>query len=295
MATCPNCCDAQNSRLSPVIATRISDGSRVRNVLVDRVCLDRTCAAWTFLMVVRNQTKPVTRMVKPHTTRNLFTNALLCAGLLMASMAPGALASDGNTDCEQEGKNTQCNALGSIAMETQTEILGEPILVHITTTVDDTHSQQGARYIMFSIRHDATDSPVSLSLVSFETGKGEIFTERIDHPIPNEINVWVQVADIPEGKPIDIAVEVGSSDRGAFRLETLVMAFDRGYEPVSGTDGNEVTLFSFTMLGVNKESSNVASGSGTTLIDRVRVPGPGLPLTLLGVVAAGLWASRRRA
>lgn len=245
-------------------------------------------------MVVRSQTNHVTRMVKPHTTRNLLANALLCAGLLMAFMAPGALASHGTTDCEQEGKNTQCNALGSIAMETQAEILGEPILVHITTTVDDTHSQQGARYIMFSIRHDAADSPVSLSLASFETSKGEIFTERIDQPIPNEINVWVQVADIPEGKPIDIAVEVGSSDRGAFRLETLVMAFDRGYEPVRGTDGNDVTLFSFTMLGVNEESSSVASGSGASLIDRVRVPGPGLPLATLGVVAAGLWARRGR-
>lgn len=242
------------------------------------------------------QCRLVTRMKPRHPpTRPV---SLLCVGLLAAALlsAPAAGAQSSSSQsmsCEQEGKNTQCNDLGSIAMDTQREIRGEPIKVEIDATIDDTLAERGARYVMFSVRHDGSDSPVSLSLEKFSTRQGTIFTERIDHDIPNEINIWAHVADIPEGEPIKIVLNVGASDRGAFRLETLVMPFDRGYEPVRGRGGAEVTLFSFTMLGVNKESSDVSKGASSSIVDRVRTPGLGSAALLSGLLAAAAVAARR--
>lgn len=232
--------------------------------------------------------------------------ALLCAGFLiaMAVAMPAAAEPHDTTNgtsqttatangCEQDGKNTQCNDLGSIAMDTQREIRGELIEVKIDLTIDDTHTDQGARYIMFSVRHDGSSSPVSLSIKSFDTSAGPIFAERIDHDRPNEINIWTHVADIPEGKPIDLVVTVGANDKGAFQLETLVMPFDRGYEPVRERGGAEVTLFSFTMLGVNEPSGDVNQGSGLSLVDRVRTPGPSVPALLGGLFALAFIVARR--
>lgn len=245
----------------------------------------------------------VTRMhLRPNDqNKRILPTAIGAAGalalLLVAALAaPSAQAAhNSGYDCEQDGKNTECNDLGRIAMDTQREIRGEPIMVQVDATVDDTHSDMGARYVMFSVRHDPSggSSPLSLSLEKFSTQEGAIFTERIDHDVPNEINIWAHVADIPEGEAIELVVKVGASDRGAFQLETLVMPFDRGYEPVRGDDGKEITMFSFTTLGVNEETPDVSS-SGGSFVDRFRTPGFTGVAALAALSAAVLVAVVRR-
>ena len=215
------------------------------------------------------------------------TLAIGCLGVFAVAVL--AVPAGAQRGCEQDGKNMQCNEFGTISMDTQREIRGEPIEVTVDAMVLDNHMEQGARYIMFSVRHDNAGhaSPVSLELKKLSTRHGAIFTDRVDHDIPNEINVWAHVADVPENTPIQLVVGVGASDRGAFRLETLVMPFDRGYEGLRDRSGEEVTMFSFTMLGVNEETGDVGGGD-RSFVDKLRTPGftGGAGLAALVVVAA---------
>lgn len=229
------------------------------------------------------------------TLRRRLGGLLTCVLFLATSIAtlPGVHAS--HNLCEEDGKNIQCNDLGAIAMDAQHEVRGDPVQVVVEVTVDDTYTDAGARYMMFSVRHDARggESPVSLRLDAFESAKGPIFTQRIEQDIANEVNIWAHVADIPEGETLDLRVTVGASDRGAFRLETLVMPFDRGYEPVKTSSGEDVSLFSFTLLGVNEETSTVGT-SGDSWGKRFGIPGYGAAVALAAVAAAALVIKRRQ-
>jgi hypothetical protein len=199
-----------------------------------------------------------------------------------------------DSGCTQQDRNVQCNEFGSIAMNSQSDIRGSPIDVTTDLTIISTFQSQAARWLLFSVRSadEGGSNPVTLDLVHFSTSFGDVVTTRIEHPNAHEINIWVDTLDIPVGTPISLQVHVGSTERGAFRLETLVMAFDRGYSPVKDSQGNEVSLFSFTLLGVNQETSAVAAAGQGSVIEGHKLPGLAA-VPLLAALAAAVALARR--
>ncbi|MEA3203358.1 MAG: hypothetical protein QOI63_1033 [Thermoplasmata archaeon] len=188
--------------------------------------------------------------------------------------------------CNQPGKNIQCTGFGSIAMDTQRDIKGDPVDLTASVWLNTNYADHGTRWILFSIRNVTSEgSPIAISLLKFATPSGEVVTTRVDHDKPNEVDLWVDILDTPVNTPITIDVQVGSSERGAYRLEALVLAFDRGYETVK-VDGGEASLFASTLLGVNKETGKIANAGGGSILQGKKTPGllvPGLVLALCAV------------
>jgi hypothetical protein len=75
------------------------------------------------------------------------------------------------------------------------------------------------------------------------------------------------------------------------------MAFDRGYAPVRDGAGNEASLFSFTLLGVNKETAAGSSGGGGSFLQGYKLPGfeTGPALVAITLAVAAVAVARRRA
>jgi hypothetical protein len=196
--------------------------------------------------------------------------------------------------CTQPGKNVQCNGFGSITMDSQATIKGEPATLTIDIWLNSNMADQGARWILFSVRNNTSDgSPIAISLDKFATPNGDVVTTRVDHDKANEIDLWVDVLDTPVQTPITIQVQVGSSERGAYRLEALVLAFDRGYETLKGSDGTEASLFSSTLLGVNKETGALANAGGGSLLQGKKTPGLLVPGVVALLACAAVVARRR--
>jgi hypothetical protein len=127
-----------------------------------------------------------------------------------------------------------------------------------------------------------------VNLDSFTADGAQIVTSKKEVK-PYEVDLWVDVEDVPVGKTITLDMTVGAAEAGAFQLETLVMSFDRGYAPVTMSGGVEASLFSFTLLGVKSPTGSVGAGP---LSDGYSVPGLGLP-ALLAAVGVALIVRRR--
>lgn len=203
------------------------------------------------------------------------------AGPSMAASSPG---------CAEIGMNMQCTAFGTIKMDARRDIRGSPIDVAAQIQLNTSHSDRGARWIMFSVRNvtDEGPSPVTIAVIRMSTASGDVVTTRVEQTKAAEVNLWVDVLDLPLGVPISLELNVGATQRGAFALETLVMAFDRGYAPIKDGFGNDASLFSFTLLGVNQESRSTAGDEGDSIVDGKKLPAPGLVagIVVLGVLAA---------
>jgi hypothetical protein len=215
--------------------------------------------------------------------------AALALALLLG--LPSAAAQGG---CAEDGRNMQCTGFGRISMESQRDIRGDAIDVAAAITLDTAYADQGARWLLFSVRNVEADgsNPVTIELDHFTSPYGDIVTTRVEHATANELDLWVDILDMPVGAPIDLALHVGATERGAFRLETLVMAFDRGYAPIKDAAGNDASLFSFTLLGVNKETGAV-NPDGGSITEGKKLPALGA-VPLLSAVALLAVLSRRR-
>lgn len=191
--------------------------------------------------------------------------------------------------------NVQCTDFGTISMDSQRDIRGDPITITATINLNTAYADQAARWLLFSVRNATDDgsNPVTITLTKFSSSAGDIVTTRVEHPSAHELNLWVDTLDIPVGEPITIEMQVGSTERGAYRLETLVMAFDRGYAPVHDASGADASLFSSTLLGVNKETASVKADSGS-LVQGHKLPGMELFAALAAVTLAAAVLIRRR-
>lgn len=227
----------------------------------------------------------------PAPRTRLLAAALAACALLV--LAPTAQAQD---TCNSPGMNGQCTEFGSIAMESQRDIRGSPIDLSVGFTLNTVYSDQGSRWLLVSVRNVETDgsNPVTIELVRFASAYGDILTTRVEHPSPNELNLWAETLDTPVGTPITLDLRVGSTERGAYRLETLVMAFDRGYAPVTDSAGNDASLFSFTLLGVNKETKG-GGDNNDSLLRGNKVPGLEVGALLGALVGVALLVRRRSA
>lgn len=196
--------------------------------------------------------------------------------------------------CGEPGMNGQCTEFGSIAMEGQRDIRGDPIGLSVTFTLNTAYADQGSRWLLVSVRNVESDgsNPVTIDMQSFSSAYGDILTTRVEQPSPSELNLWVETLDTPVGTPIVLDLKVGATDRGAFQLETLVMAFDRGYAPVKDSAGNDASLFSFTLLGVNEETSAVSRDKGSLLRGN-KVPGIEAAAVIGALVAVAFVLKRR--
>jgi hypothetical protein len=228
--------------------------------------------------------------------------------LALSALAPPTLAQMGTTTptsdqgCVPAGMNGQCNELGTILMDFQKDVTGTPVDVTTRITLETTFKDREARTFLFSVRNVTAPgdgpSPVTVELVNFTSTSGEISVTKTERPGANELDMWVDVLDVPVHEPIDITVRAGATDRGAFRLETLAMPFDRAYHPIRGPDGAEASLFSFTFLAVNKQTEATASTSSTGLDHSLvrSLPGaePVIAVAAIAVVALLLAGPRRR-
>src|SRR5688572_11529483 len=80
--------------------------------------------------------------------------------------------------CVQDGYNMQCTEFGSIAMETQRDIRGDAIDITTDVLLNTAYEDQGARWLLFSIRNVEADgsNPVTLELTGFSSSYGDIVT-----------------------------------------------------------------------------------------------------------------------
>ena len=188
----------------------------------------------------------------------------------------------------------QCAEMGVIKMDSQRDIRGEPIDVAVDIYLNSAYADAGARWFLFSVRNVESDgsNPVTLALTRFGTDAGDIVTTRVEHNTANEIDLWVDGLDLPVGQSIHLDLNVGCTERGAFRLETLVMAFDRGYEPIMDSAGNEASLFSFTLLGVNEETSALKPEGGS-IMDGRKLPGLAVSAIVVALPAVALLWRRK--
>lgn len=243
-----------------------------------------------------SSTRPPSRTVPASPPRRVLQRtaaasfALALATLMVASPVSAQEA------CSGAGRNGQCTEFGTISMDSQRDIRGQTISVDIPIYLNTGYADQGTRWLLFSVRNVTSDgsNPVTIELTRFATASGNIVTTRVEHPSANELNLWVDILDTPVQIPISLDVRVGSTERGAFRLEALVMAFDRGYTPVRESSGAEASLFSFSLLGVNKETAKV-NADGGSLFDGNKLPAPPLAAVLVALAAAALLVRRRAA
>lgn len=206
----------------------------------------------------------------------------------LVAMLVGAGLAGAQDSCTPPGMSGQCNDMGSIVMDFQRDVVGDPIDVTARIVLNSNYREAEVRSFMFSVRNTTTDgSPVSIALKSITTADGPVQV-KMDRPGPNEVTIWVDVLDVPVGTPIDLTVGVGVSERGAFRLEVLVMPFDRAYHPLKDSAGNDRSLFAFTLLAVNRESASATEGPGSIIpTNSVVNKLPGFEAPLLGLAALG--------
>lgn len=230
-------------------------------------------------------------------TSRIFALTMIFA-LAAMPLAGTAFAQDSSAEssCTEKGKNVQCTEFGSISMDTQRDIRGDPITVTANIHLNTGYADQGARWIMFSVRNvtDAGTSPVTIGVNGFSTPDGDIIVTRTEQNKASEVNLWVDVLDLPIDKPISLALNVGATERGAFSLETLVLAFDRGYAPITTQNGAEASLFSFSLLGVNEETKTTADGNNDSFTEGNKLPSVGIVSVLSVVVFACAVMLRRQ-
>ena len=207
---------------------------------------------------------------------------------LLVTLVPAVQAGT----CQEGGHNMQCSELGTIRMDSVREIKGSPIQVSAEITLNGNFKDHGARWFLFSVRNVTSDgtNPIMVQVDSFNADGAKVVTSKVEQK-SYESDFWVDVEDVPVGKTIHIDMTIGASDAGAFQLETLVMAFDRGYTPVTDSTGAEASLFSFTLLGVKSTTGSVGAGP---LSKGYSVPGLELP-ALVACLGAAILLARRKA
>lgn len=229
------------------------------------------------------------------------TTLAVVLGLLML-LAPIGVATASHEasseDCQEDGKNTECNEFGEIRMPTTKNIKGTPLSLTAEITLDTSYEDRDARWVMFSVRNltEDRDSPVTIGLESFNTSSGDVVTTRVIQDKPSELNLWVDVLDLPVDERITLTVEVGATERGAYAIETIVIPFDRGYDPIKDHEGNSVSLYSSTLVAVNGATTSTATEDDGSLIDGNKVPGvaAGFTALLLATSAIVLNVGRKR-
>ncbi len=211
--------------------------------------------------------------------------------LVVLSGSAAALEGGSGGSCDRKGKSGECKAYGEIWMDSSAEIRGEEVQLNTDVYLNTNFQDMGARWVMFSVRNITWDGsdPVLVSVDSFKTEHGDIITTREDRS-DNKVDLWVDVMDLPVGTPITIETTVGSTEKGAYMLETLVLAFDRGYDPIQDQYGDNVALFASTHLGVNEVTGS--SGGLTSKFQNVPGVAPALLVAAIGL-AAVLLAGRR--
>jgi hypothetical protein len=221
-----------------------------------------------------------------HRTLRLRPTGLRAACLALAALLLAAAPAQAAEPCSEGGHNVQCSELGSIRMDSVREIKGTPIQVAMEVTLNSNFKDHGARWFLFSVRNITTDgaNPISLKVDGFTAGGTPIVTSKVEQKY-YESDFWVDASDVPVGKTIRIDMTVGAADAGAFQLEALVMAFDRGYAAVTDSTGHEASLFSFTLLGVKSPTAAVGAGplSKGYTVPSLQVPAA---IAVLGLAAA---------
>lgn len=214
---------------------------------------------------------------------------LLAASTSGAALQPGE-GSSVPQDCRKSGKNGECNEFGEIWMDSRADVEGERVDLRADIMLYDDFSERNTRWVMFSIRNISEElgHPVDIKLRAFNTEHGDVVTTREDYKA-HRIDLWVDVLDLPVNTPIVIEMNVGVTERGAFDMETMVLAFDRGYEPIHMSGGKEASLFAYTTLSVTEATS----GSGW--MSRIQnVPGFEGMAVLGALAAAAVLIGRRR-
>lgn len=221
-----------------------------------------------------------------------FLRAVLVAALV-AGAAPVA-AQDPTSSCTTMGMTGQCNELGSITMASDVAINGEMQTISASIVVNNLYRDREVRQFLFSVRNVSVDgsSPVVVELVNFATSQGPVGVLRTENPGPNELNMWVDVLDVPVGTPIDLSVRVGATRQGGFKLETLAMPFDRAYKPIVGSDGRELSLFAFTFLSVDQPTAGGTGGTGLGSSLGRSLPGPDTAVAMAAVAGLALLVTR---
>lgn len=216
---------------------------------------------------------------------------LACCFEVTGGQAPTKVSNSGPfkaEPCEAAGMNIQCNDFGRISMLNKYDIRGTAVSVPINVTLATSYPDLDTRWIMFSVRNTTEDgaNPVMIRFDGIHTPFGELVTSNVENHGPHEMAVWVHMLDVPIGVPITLDITVGASERGAFLLEAIVMAFDRGYEPVLD-QGKELSLYSSSMLGVNKETNSLSGAGGKSQLRIGELPSIALvpgALVLLALV-----------
>ncbi|MCA1813288.1 MAG: hypothetical protein LC624_04970 [Halobacteriales archaeon] len=224
------------------------------------------------------------------------TRPLAVLAVLAVVAAPAAQAQDAG--CQEAETNMQCNELGSIAMAAQGTINGAPLDITTRIVLERNYQDQNARSFLFSVRNVSSDGPsiATLEVTRFTTPTGDIAVSRTEHPTATEIDMWVDVLDVPVGQPIELTTHAGASDKGAYRLEVLVQPFDKDYHTFKDSLGSDASLFSFTLLIVSK-ASGAATGSspfGGKVGNALHVPGVEAVPALAALLLVGFALRREK-
>jgi hypothetical protein len=181
-------------------------------------------------------------------------------------------------------------------MATEKYVSGDPVEVPIGITITHTFESQHARSFLFSVRNVSLGvdaSPVTILVTGFTSAGRDVPVTRAENRSGSEVDLWVDVLDIPVGDPMTITALAGSTQAGAFKLEALVMPFDKDYRPVYDSTGAQASLFSYTLLGVNKPTAAERGGAfGAGTLGK-RLPGfEAGSAVLAGMAATALVAGR---
>ncbi len=199
-------------------------------------------------------------------------------------------------ECRQSGYNMQCNEFGTIRMENTKDVKGEHVESTTYITLDTDFEEENARWVMFSLRNTTPGgSPVEIQVDAFETNQsGDIITTRQIQDDPNEVELWVDTLDLPVDEEIRLEATVAVTELGAYQLETIVIPFDRAYDPIQTSGGERITLFSYTMLGVNDPTPSLDADheNGGWLSTAQETPAPGIAIAAMLLGAAALTKRR---
>jgi hypothetical protein len=222
------------------------------------------------------------------------TTLLVVVLLVLAGPALTLEPAQAQQACERSGKSGECQPWGEAWMPNRAEMRGDPVELTAEIYLTSDFQDLGARWVMFSVRNVTWDgtNPIDVRIDSFGTQYGTVITTREDYQ-PHQVDLWVDVMDLPVNDLIEIDMTINSAAKGAFLIETMIIVFDRGYEEIKTSGGDNVALFAATHLGVHEESG---SGSGGLSSRLQNVPGPGLiaVVAALGLVAA-VFHGRRKA
>ncbi|MHB8604490.1 MAG: hypothetical protein ACYDCK_04475 [Thermoplasmatota archaeon] len=226
----------------------------------------------------------------PHSRIAFALATLAFVGVSSAAFAQDSTNSTTNAPATSEHGET--NDLGSISMQYETLMNGTALPIDASVALrNTTFGDEQVTYVMFSFNTSGT--PLVAKFDSLATANGTDIAVTKKASLPNEEHWFADIHDLPKETPVLMRGTLDATDRGLYRVSAVVVVFNYRWEPLKLANGSTASLYSFTQVGVNKESLAQPLEPASTGATSRHIPAAGA-LAGVGLAASVALVARRR-